>query len=129
MPAPVPSAFRFAFHDAFHVTLRIVLRPPAPPLLHHFVLSIRKLLAVLAVPKHTHTRKSIRPCRRKLPHERSSKTLTRDCDEQSNPIQSDQVADIPESGVSRESLKDAVKSFGNALYVDFSFGSREAWLR
>ncbi|CAM9134525.1 unnamed protein product [Ectocarpus sp. 12 AP-2014] len=39
------------------------------------------------------------------------------------------IAGIPESGVSRESLKNAVESFGTALYVDFSFGGREAWIR
>eukprot|EP00903_Cladosiphon_okamuranus_P015589 g14394.t1 len=39
------------------------------------------------------------------------------------------IVDIPESGVSRESLKNAVQSFGNALFVDFSFGAREAWIR
>lgn len=46
------------------------------------------------------------------------------CHEQTN-----QIVDIPESGVSRESLRDAVSSFGTAVYIDFSFGVREAWLR
>lgn len=31
--------------------------------------------------------------------------------------------------MSRESLKDAVSSFGTPMYVDFSFGEREAWIR
>ncbi|CAN0391498.1 unnamed protein product, partial [Ectocarpus fasciculatus] len=39
------------------------------------------------------------------------------------------IAGIPDSKVSRESLKDAVKDFGTALYVDFAFGAREAWIR
>eukprot|EP00752_Nemacystus_decipiens_P009062 g8091.t1 len=39
------------------------------------------------------------------------------------------IVDIPESGVSRESLREAVKSFGTPLFIDFSFGGREAWLR
>lgn len=41
----------------------------------------------------------------------------------------EQIVNIPESGVSRESLRDAVKSHGRAVFVDFSFGAREAWLR
>ena len=40
-----------------------------------------------------------------------------------------QVTGIPSTGVSRESLKDAVKTHGTALYIDFSFGEVEAWIR
>lgn len=36
---------------------------------------------------------------------------------------------IPSTGVSRESLKEAVQSCGTALYIDFSFGELEAWIR
>lgn len=40
-----------------------------------------------------------------------------------------QVTGIPAAGVSRESLKEAVNACGTALYVDFSFGELEAWIR
>lgn len=40
-----------------------------------------------------------------------------------------QITGIPEDGVSRENLKEAVSKFGTAVYVDFSFGKKEAWIR
>ena len=40
-----------------------------------------------------------------------------------------QVTGIPESGVSRESLREAMNPYGKVLYVEFSFGNNEAWLR
>lgn len=40
-----------------------------------------------------------------------------------------QVVGIPESGVTRESLKEALKPYGKVLYVDFAIGKTEALLR
>lgn len=40
-----------------------------------------------------------------------------------------QVVGIPESGVTRETLKESFKPYGKVLFVDFSIGKNEALLR
>lgn len=40
-----------------------------------------------------------------------------------------QMTEIPESGVSRETIKDALGKHGTVKYVDFAFGAKEAWVR